>query len=106
MLILTGKIVLIDKVDVVNTDNNETFHKVYLVVNKQMNKIKRNVCFESYGRVAKEILTFRKDDRVRVSFTIDSKLSQGRWFHTLKVVEVEKEVKAKKVIDENQINLI
>ena len=53
MLILTGKIVLIDKVDVVNTDNNETFHKVYLVVNKQMNKIKRNVCFESYGRVAK-----------------------------------------------------
>ena len=106
MLILTGKIVLIDKVDVVNTDNNETFHKVYLVVNKQMNKIKRNVCFESYGRVAKEILTFRKDDRVRVRFTIDSKLSQGRWFHTLKVVEVEKEVKAKKVIDENQINLI
>jgi hypothetical protein len=106
MLILTGKIVMIDKVDIVNQDNNDKFYKVNLVVKKQMNKVKRNVCFESYGKVANEILSFRKDDRVRVSFTIDSKLNNNRWYHTLKVVEIEKEVKTRKTIDENQINLI
>lgn len=106
MLILTGKVVITQKVDIINATTKEKFHKVYLVVNKQMNKVKRNVCFESYGKVANDIIAFRKGDRIRIYFTIDSVFNNGKWYHTLKVVEVEKQVKAKKIIDKNQINLI
>jgi hypothetical protein len=106
MLILTGKIVIINKVDIVNKSNNEVFHKVYLVVNKQMNKVKRNICFESYGKVANQILTYRKGQRVRISFTIDSTMNGTKWFHTLKVVEVEPCIKVNKTNNDNQINLI
>jgi hypothetical protein len=68
--------------------------------------VKRNICFESYGKIANQIMTFRKGQRIRVYFTIDSNLSGAKWFHTLKVVDVETYVKVSKINNENQINLI
>ena len=46
MLIITGKIVMIESKEIVKSDVDK-FIKVTLVINKQMNKVKRNVCFES-----------------------------------------------------------
>ena len=103
---MTGKIVMIETKEIVNSNNNERFNKVLLVLVKQMKGVKRNVCFESYGKVAKEILNFRNGDRIKVHFTIDSVSHKGNWYHTLKVVEVEKEVKIQKTENINQINLM
>jgi hypothetical protein len=105
MLIITGKILMIETKEIVNS-NNERFNKVSLVIVKQMKGVKRNVCFESYGKVAKEIQGFRNGERIKIHFTIDSVPRNGSWYHTLKVVEVDKEVKAQKTENINQINLI
>jgi hypothetical protein len=106
MLVITGKIQMIESKEIVNLQTSEKFNKVLLVVVKQMKGIKRNVCFESYGKVAKDILGFRNGDRIRVYFTIDSVSNSGKWYHTLKVVEVEKEIKQQKNNNINQFNLI
>lgn len=106
MLVMTGKVIMIEKKEVVNSSNNESFDKVILVLVKQMNGVKRNVSFESYGKVAKEIMTFRNGDRVKVYFTIDSVSHKGSWYHTLKAIEVEKEIKLQKTENINQINLM
>lgn len=102
---MTGKIVMIESKEIVKSELDR-FMKVTLVLVKQMNKVKRNVCFESYGKVAKEILNFRNGERIKVYFTIDSVSKNGNWYHTLKVVEVEKEIKAQKIenINQNTIN--
>lgn len=85
----------------------DRFMKVTLVIVKQMKGVKRNVCFEAYGKVANEILNFRNGDRIRVSFTIDSVFNNGRWYHNLKAVEVEKEIKKQKNSEQtNKINFI
>lgn len=105
MLIITGKIVMIEIKEIVNS-NNERFNKVILVIVKQMKGVKRNVCFESYGKVAKEIQGFRNGERIRIHFTIDSVPKNGSWYHTLKIVEVEKEIKSQKIENINQTNLI
>jgi formylmethanofuran dehydrogenase subunit E len=101
MLIMTGKIVMIESKEIVKSEIDR-FMKVTLVLVKQMKGKKRNVCFESYGKVAKEILNFRNGERIRVYFTIDSVPKNGSWYHTLKAVEVEKEVKAQKNDNTNQ----
>lgn len=106
MLIMTGKILNIESKEIINSVNNESFNKILLVVVKQMKGVKRNICFESYGKVAKDILNFKNGERIRVYFTIDSVCNNGRWYHTLKAVEVEKEVKKQKLENINQINLI
>ena len=103
---MTGKIVMIETKEIVNSNSQESFNKVLLVLVKQMKGVKRNVCFESYGKVAKEIQGFRNGERIKVHFTIDSVSNNGRWYHTLKAVEVEKEVKAQKTENINQINLM
>ena len=102
---MTGKIVMIESKEIVKSETDR-FMKVTLVLVKQMKGVKRNVCFESYGKVAKEILNFRNGDRLRVYFTIDSVLKNGNWYHTLKVSEVEKEIKTQKKenINQNTIN--
>ena len=105
MLIITGKIIMIESKDIVNS-NQETFNKVLLVIVKQMKGVKRNICFESYGKISKDILNFRNGERIKVYFTIDSVSNNNRWYHTLKVVEVEKETKKPKTQNNNQINLI
>jgi len=102
---MTGKIVMIETKEIVN-GNNERFNKVLLVLVKQMKGVKRNVCFESYGKVAKDIQGFRNGERVKVHFTIDSVSKKDSWYHTLKAVEVEKEVKIQKTENINQINLM
>ena len=88
------------------SDYQESLNKVILVIVKQMKGKKRNVCFESYGQVSKQILNFRYGERIKVYFTIDSVLNSSRWYHTLKVVEVEKEIKKKKIENINQTNLL
>jgi len=105
MLIMTGKIVMIESKEIVKSESDR-FTKVTLVIVKQMKGKKRNVCVESYGRVAKEILTFRNGERVKVYFTIDSVARNGNWYHTLKAVDVEKQIKIKKEenINQNIIN--
>jgi formylmethanofuran dehydrogenase subunit E len=105
MITMTGKIVMIESKEIVKSETDR-FMKVTLVLVKQMKGVKRNVCFESYGKVAKEILNFRNGDRLRVYFTIDSVLKNGNWYHTLKVSEVEKEIKTQKKenINQNTIN--
>jgi hypothetical protein len=95
MLIITGKIIMIESKEIVKSEFDR-FTKVTLVIVKQMKGVKRNVCFESYGKVAKEILNYRNGDRIRIYFTIDSVPKNGSWYHTLKAVEVEKVVKAQK----------
>lgn len=105
MLIITGKIVMIETKEIVNS-NNERFNKVILVIVKQMKGVKRNVCFESYGKIGKEIQGFRNGERIRIHFTIDSVPKNGSWYHALKIVEVEKEIKAQKIENINQTNLI
>jgi len=105
MLTMTGKIIMIESKEIVKSETDR-FMKVTLVLVKQMKGVKRNVCFESYGKVAKQILNFRNGDRLRVYFTIDSILKNGNWYHTLKIAEVEKEIKAQKKenINQNIIN--
>lgn len=105
MLTITGKIAMIERKEIVN-DNQESFDKVLLVIVKQMKGKKRNICFDSYGKVAKDILNYRNGERIRIYFTIDSVPKNGRWFHTLKAVEVEKEIKREKIENTNQTNLI
>lgn len=105
MLIMTGKIIMIETKEIVNS-NNEKFNKVMLVLVKQMKGVKRNVCFESYGKVAKDIQGFRNGERIKVHFTIDSVTKNGSWYHTLKAVEVEKEIKVQKTENINQTNLM
>lgn len=95
MLIITGKIVMIQSKEIVKNESDK-FIKVNLVLVKQMKGIKRNICFESYGRVAKNILNFRNGERVKVYYTIDSVNKNENWYHTIKAVEVEKEVKVQK----------
>ena len=102
MLIMTGKIMMIESKQI--TLNGETFQKVILVIVKQMKGVKRNICFESYGKVAKEILTFTSGERIKVFFTIDSVCNKDNWFHKLKAVEVEKSIKFPKI--NNTINEI
>jgi hypothetical protein len=102
---MTGKISSIESKEIINS-NKESFNKILLVVVKQMKGIKRNICFESYGKVAKDILNFKNGERIKVYFTIDSAFNNGRWYHTLKAVDVEKEVKKQKLENINQINLI
>ena len=45
MLIMTGKIIMIESKEIINS-NQESFNKVILVIVKQMKGKKRNVCFE------------------------------------------------------------
>ena len=98
---MTGKIVMIESKEIVKSESDR-FMKVTLVLVKQMKGVKRNVCFESYGRVAKDILNCRNGERIRVYFTIDSVTKNGSWYHTLKAVEVEKETKAQKKVNTHQ----
>jgi formylmethanofuran dehydrogenase subunit E len=105
MLTITGKILMIESKEFFNS-KQELFNKVFLVIVKQMKGVKRNICFESYGKVAKDILNYRNGERIRVHFTIDSIIKKERWYHTLKVIEVEKEIKKEKTENTNQINLI
>ena len=89
MLIMTGKIVMIESKEIVKSEVDRCM-KVTLVLVKQMKGKKRNVCFESYGKVAVCVcgcFLFKKN---------------GSWYHTLKAVEVEKEVKAQKNDNTNQ----
>jgi len=106
MLIMTGKILRIESKEIINLVNKESFTKVLLVVVKQMKGVKRNICFESYGKVSKDVLNFNNGERIKIYFTIDSVCNNDRWFHTLKIIEVEKEVKKQKLENINQINLI
>jgi hypothetical protein len=105
MLVITGKIVMIESKEIVKNEVDR-FMKVTLVIVKQMKGVKRNISFESYGRVSKEILSFRNGERIRVFFTIDSVRKNENWFHVLKAIEVEKEIKAQKKenIYQNKIN--
>ena len=105
MLTITGKIVMIESKEIVKSDVDR-FMKVNLVIVKQMKGVKRNICFESYGKVANDILNYRNGERIRVYFTIDSKSNYGKWYHTLKAIEVEKDVKQNKNTYTNQINFI
>jgi formylmethanofuran dehydrogenase subunit E len=105
MLTITGKIVMIESKQIVKS-NQETFNMVLLVISKQMKGIKRNICFESFGKVARDILNFRNGERIRVYFTIDSVPNNGKWYHNLKAIDVEKEIKKEKTEYTNQINLI
>lgn len=98
---MTGKIVMIESKEIVKSETDR-FMKVTLVLVKQMKGVKRNVCFQSYGKVAKQILNFRNGDRLRVYFTIDSVQKNGNWYNTLKIAEVEKEIKAQKKENLNQ----
>jgi len=103
MLIMTGKIMMIESKQI--TLNGETFQKVNLVIVKQMKGVKRNICFESYGKVAKDILAFTSGEKIKVYFTIDSVCNKDNWFHKLKAVEVEKwERVPKKDYSINEIN--
>jgi hypothetical protein len=107
LLAITGKIQMIESKEIVKSELDK-FMKVTLVIVKQMKGVKRNVCFEAYGKIANQILNFRNGDRIRVYFTIDSILNSGRWYHTLKAVEVEKEIKTnkRKYENENKLNFI
>lgn len=96
---------MIETKEIVNS-NNERFNKVVLVIVKQMKGVKRNVCFESYGKVAKDIQGFRNGERIKVYFTVDSVPKNASWYHTLKAVEVERAVKHQRTENINQINLI
>ena len=95
MLIITGKIVMIKSKEIVKSSEDK-FMNVTLVIVKQMKKVKRNICFQSYGKIALEILKFRKGDKIRIWFTIDSILKGDNWYHNLKAVEVEKCLKENK----------
>jgi hypothetical protein len=106
MLSITGKIQMIQVSEVINPKTNDKFQKVFLVIVKQMKGIKRNICFESFGKVSKEILKYRNGDRIRVYFTIDSKFIKGQCYHTIKALDVEKEIKIKKENYNNQLNFI
>lgn len=103
MLIVTGKVVMIQSNEIVKSANDK-FTKITLVITKQMKGVKRNICFESYGKVAKDILNFRKGDRVRVFFVIDSVFNGGRWYHNIKAMDVEKHVIKKKQDYNTKIN--
>lgn len=86
-------------------NESDRFMKVTLVIVKQMKGVKRNVCFEAYGKVANEILAFRNGERIKVWFTIDSILNNERWYHTLKAVDVSKEIKHPNFFEQtNKIN--
>jgi hypothetical protein len=107
MLLITGKIIMIESKEIVKSELDK-FMKVTLVIFKQMKGVKRKICFEAYGKVANQILNFRNGDRIRIGFTIDSVLNSGRWYHTLKAIEVEKEIKKNKnkYENENKLNFI
>jgi len=103
MQFIVGRVVIIGNNEVIQRENYQ-FSSVILIIKKKMDGVMRNICFECVGRLADEVLKLKKDDKVEVTYLIDSRLKGSKWYTNLKAKEVVKIEKVKKQ-DESQLNI-
>ena len=89
MQFITGRIILIGELVVINKDNNQ-FSSITFVIKKKMNKKMRNISFKCYGKLADEINALRINDKLKVEYLIISnKATTEKWYTTLQAKSIE-----------------
>ena len=104
MQFIVGKVVIVGKNEVVHKENYQ-FSSVILVIKKRMDGKVRNIAFDCFGKVADEVLKFKKDDKVAITYYITSNCKNEKWYVNLKEKEVMKVEKIKKQDDNTQLNI-
>lgn len=100
---IVGRVVFIGNNNIVEK-KDYSFSTVIFVIKKKMNGKIRNISFSCIGKIADEVLKYKKDDKVEVEFYIDSRMSKNRWFTDLKATSVFKIEKITKS-NESQLNM-
>ena len=81
MQFISGRIVLVEEIEIINKDNNQ-FSSLTFVIKKKMNKKMRNISFKCYGKLADEINMLRINDKVNIEYLIISnKSNTGTWYN-------------------------
>lgn len=104
MQFITGRIVTIENKGYITTVNGD-FLSLFFVITKRMDKKKRNIGFNCYGKLAEKVSTYNLKDKVEVQYIIDTNKYNDKWFTNLKAKTVDRVIdKPKK--NYNQIKLI
>lgn len=101
---IVGRVVFIGNNEIISKENYH-FSSVIFAIKKRMNGKIRNISFECVGKVADEVLKLSKDDKVEVTYLIESKMRGSKWYTTLRAKEVVKIEKIIKQQDESQLNI-
>ena len=104
MQFIKGKIAIIENNGYVTTPNGD-FLSLFIIITKIMNKKKRTIGFDCFGKVAEKILTFRLNDRVEVEYFMETKKYNNRWYTNIKAKSIEKVIIVPKTENPNQLNL-
>jgi len=104
MQFIKGKIAIIENNGYVTTPNGD-FLSLFIIITKIMNKKKRTIGFDCFGKVAEKILTFRLNDRVEVEYFMETKKYNNRWYTNIKAKSIEKVIIVTKTENPNQLNL-
>lgn len=105
MQFITGRIITIENNGYVTTNNGD-FLSLFVVITKKMDKKKRAIGFNCYGKLAEKVSTFKLNDKVEIEYIIDSHKYNDKWYTNLKAKTVSKIVTQKRVENTTQTNLM
>jgi hypothetical protein len=84
---LTGKVLQVLP-EQTGTGRNGQWSRQDFIVETQ-EQYPKKVCFSAWGDKVSQLKTFKTDDTVKVSFNIESREFNGRWYTDLRVWKIE-----------------
>ncbi len=84
---LTGKVLQVLP-EQTGTGRNGQWSRQDFIVETQ-EQYPKKVCFSAWGDKVSQLKTFKTDDIVKVSFNIESREFNGRWYTDLRVWKIE-----------------
>ncbi len=87
---ITGKITEILEVQSGTSKAGKAWQKQEFVIETE-EQFPRNVCFTLFNDKTNLLEGYKKDDKVDVSFNLESREFNGRWYHNINAWKIEKE---------------
>jgi len=104
MQFIKGRLAIIENNGYVTTENGD-FLSLFIIITKVMDKKKRTIGFNCFGKVAEKVLTLNTNDRVEIEYLIDTKKYNNKWYTNLKAKHIDKVNLTPKTVDINQQSL-
>jgi hypothetical protein len=90
---LTGKVLQVLP-EQTGTGRNGQWSRQDFIVETQ-EQYPKKVCFSAWGDKVSQVKSFKADDTVKVSFNIESREFNGRWYTDLRVWKIETGIQEK-----------
>jgi hypothetical protein len=90
---LTGKVLQVLP-EQTGTGRNGQWSRQDFIVETQ-EQYPKKVCFSAWGDKVSQLKSFKADDTVKVSFNIESREFNGRWYTDLRVWKIETGIREK-----------